>query len=130
MSREGVILQVVRGERPLAALSEAGLIVKSSYDRGGRRLVYDITNTRNTVAVAKAVDLAMGLLSYLDRPRELRRWAGLIQAGVNFLDIDVEDDPFGEILLDAVWSASFGELVSPEAVAAARVLVERRRTGR
>jgi hypothetical protein len=58
--------------------------------------------------------LAKGLLSYLNNPAELRQWAYLLEAGSTFLDLDVEDHPSGEQMLQALWKASFGESISED----------------
>ena len=102
------IRQMVRGEIPWTQLKAIGI----SIDLEGNRC--KIENPRGIVAKADVHDLAKGLLSYLNNAAELRRWAYLLEAGSTFLDLDVEDHPSGDQMLQALWKASFGEPISED----------------
>src|SRR5438552_571690 len=94
------ILQVVRGERPWTDLDEIGIRVQIQDDR------CTFQNPRGIEVAADVHDLAKGFLAYRHDPRKLREWAFVIEA--SDVDLDVEKHPQGEILLNALWSASFG----------------------
>src|SRR5581483_7075458 len=105
-----VILQFVRGERPWTDLAGAGISVQWDGDR------CEIENPGAVVAVAGLADVAKGLLTQVADPARLRKWAFLVQAGSSFLDVDLDDNPAGDALMAAVWGASFGEPIDPEAL--------------
>jgi hypothetical protein len=115
-----VILRVVRGERPWTDLGKLGIDVRIEGDR------CTIRNPRGIEATADIQDLASGLLAHQGDPRALRSWAFVVEAGSPFLDLDVEGDPAGEILLDALWKAGFGEPIPKQAVQTAERLVANR----
>lgn len=102
------IRQMVRGEIPWTQLKAVGIFIELEGNR------CKIDNPRGIVARADVHDLAKGLLSYLDRPAELRQWAYLLESGSNFLELDVDDHPAGEHILNTLWKASFGEAISED----------------
>jgi hypothetical protein len=117
-----LIRQVVRGERPWKDLGAIGIKIDFEGDRCA------IENERGIVATADVHDLAEGLLAHVHGVHEVRKWAYLMEAGSSFLDLDVEDHPAGEVLLNALWDASFGQPIPAEAIAAAERLVRRKQT--
>lgn len=111
--REVVVLDVVRGARPLADLRLAGVGLTVE---GLMVLVEPV----DVLVVPAPGDVAAGLLAYEGRGDDRRRWAFAMVAG-DFLDLDLlTGDPDGALLLAALWDASFGDPLSPEAREAAR----------
>ncbi len=119
-----IILEIVRGVRPPEDLRLAGIEVRQSKTEPGQT-VYEIANPHEVVAVASAVDVALGLLRYVDDRAALQQWASMLEAGSSFLDLNLEDHPLGESLLDALLRASFGEPLPEAIVNDARDLVAR-----
>src|SRR6266487_2847512 len=96
------IRRMVRGEISWTELKAIGITISINGDR------CKIENQRGLVAKANAQDLAKGFVTYLNNPAELRRWAYVLEAGSTFLDLDMDNDPDGEKLLQALWKESFG----------------------
>ena len=115
---EETILEFVRGERPWNELQAVGIRIKLDGDR------CEVENPRQIIAVANAHDLAQGLLKYLSDREKLRTWAFIVQAASVFVDLDVEQHPNGEVLLDALWNAAHGNPVAEESVQAAEQLID------
>ena len=104
---EKIVLEFVRGERPWTDLAEAGMTITVD-DK-----TYSIENPCHIEARASAEDIAAGLLAYRSRPDFLREWARMVMAGSLFVEFAFEDDhPAADILLGALWDASFGVPVS------------------
>jgi hypothetical protein len=103
-----IVRRMVRGEIPWTQLKVIGISIDLEDGR------CKIENPKGIVAKADVHDLAKGLLSYLHHPGKLREWAYLMEAGSTFLDLDVEDHPSGEPLMQALWKASFGEPISED----------------
>lgn len=117
-----LIQQVVRGERPWTDLASIGIDVQFE---GNRCL---IANPRGIVATADVHDVAAGLLAHQHDPHELQEWAYILEASSTFLDLDVEQHPSGDALLDAVWRASFGEPLPADIIQLAEQLVHRKQS--
>src|SRR5579884_1384252 len=113
-----IVLEVVRGQRPWTDLGSLGIIITFEGQRTR------VQNPTGIVVVAGPADIAQGLLAYRGRPRELRTWARVILAGIPFLDLALEEEPVGDILLDALHNADYGEPISEEAFTVAERLVE------
>lgn len=118
MTDQDLIRQVVRGERPWKDLGQLGIAVQLQGERA------TIDNPRRVSATADARDLAHGLLAYRDDANALREWAFVVEGGSSFLDLDVEDHPDGEALLDGLWKACFGEPIPADAIHAAEHLIQ------
>jgi hypothetical protein len=112
-----LILDVIRGDKPLSALKWAALEISpvgecgiTVFNRGGFRVE------------AGLQDIARGFLKYHATPSMLIEWAWLVIGGHGFLDLSDEFDtePDADILLralkDAVAEGSYDE----QAVAVAR----------
>jgi len=67
-------------------------------------------------------DLAKGLSTYLDDARTLREWAFIIEAMP--AEFEVDNHPAGEMVLDALWRASFGEPLREDQIAVIKALGE------
>ncbi len=112
----GAIRQVVRGERPWTDLIPLGMDAAPPESRC-HFLASFPGETRVTVH-----DLARGFLTYLDDAAKLRNWAFVMEAMP--ADVDVENHPAGETVLNALWSASFGEPLSEEQLVVVKALAE------
>ncbi|HEX7124740.1 MAG TPA: hypothetical protein VF406_03050 [Thermodesulfobacteriota bacterium] len=113
--REAIVLAVLRGERPLEDLRQAGVGLTIE----GPMVLVDPNDVRVAPTTA---DVARGLLAYEGRGDDRRRWAFAMVAG-DFLDLDpLTADPDGGLLLSALWDASFGDPLPDDARAAARRL--------
>jgi hypothetical protein len=62
-----------------------------------------------------AFDLARGFLTYLPDASRLKEWAFVMEALPG--EFDVGSHPAGETVLDALWSASFGEPLCEDQIA-------------
>ena len=111
-----VIREMVRGERPWSDLPSLDIVVHME------RNTFSADNPRKIEVRIHSRDVAQGLLRLRNDRRDLRRWAWIILAA-DFVDLALEEEPDGDILLDALWDASFGEPVSEEAFATVERLV-------
>jgi hypothetical protein len=66
-------------------------------------------------------DVARGLPLHAHDASALQEWASDVLAGSDDLDLD---SPDGDLLLNALWDASFEARITDEALALARRLVE------
>jgi hypothetical protein len=124
-SSSEIILQVVRGERPLTDLQDLGIsitIEQNTYTTENPMRI-TIENPRGVEADASALDIARGILRYRRDPEELRTWAAIVLGDSNFLGFLLEDHPDEDPLLGALWDASFGEPLKDEAINTAERLV-------
>lgn len=113
-----LILAFVRGEESWGVLEKAGIFIEIKNDG------YEIANPWQLIAKIHLRDMAQGLLAYHLASERMQQWASIILAGSSFLDLEeFELSPEGDVLLNALWDAAFGEEVSQEAVNVARHLV-------
>lgn len=114
----GVALAVIRGERPLSALSEIGVQVSCQED--GCKLESKVTEV---LVTPLAADLAQGLLTYRADSDELKLWAFFILAESGMVDLsEVESHPQGDALIEALWDASSFSYISEDAIKVAESL--------
>jgi hypothetical protein len=111
MSAEGAtaqetILQVVRGERPWTDLRTLGIDIRLEGNR------CDTKNPQHLSATADVHDIARGFMAYRQDPRALREW-GFIMEALD-VDLDVEQHPAGDLVLNALWDASFGNPIEAD----------------
>ena len=111
-----LILAVVRGERVWHDLANLGIVVVM---RDG---ACEVTNPRRVRAVAGAADVACGLVRHQSQPEALRRWASVLLSGASFLELALDHHPAGDLLLKALWDASFGEPLVDEVLQVAKQL--------
>ena len=97
---EDAIRLVARGERPWTDLRAFGIELQPEAGRAEQLPPAEVQIT--------AHDLALGFLSCCKDPVALREWAFVMQA-VNADFEPVESHPDGEIVLEALWKASFGD---------------------
>jgi hypothetical protein len=114
-----LILAFVRGEWSWEILGKAGIYIELREDR------YEIDNPWQVTVEASLRDVAQGLLAYWRRPDQLKGWAGIILAGSSFLELseEFEATPEGDILLNSLWDAAFGDEVGQDAMNIAKDLV-------
>jgi hypothetical protein len=115
-SAAATIRQMVRGERPLTDLVPLGMDAGPQESRCYFLASFP-ADTRVTVH-----DLARGFLTYLHDATRLQDWAFVMEAMP--ADVDVENHPAGETVLNALWSASFGEPLSDDQLAVLKALGE------
>ena len=74
-----------------------------------------------------ADDLARGLVAHLNDPSALRDRASRVVGGTlpGSEDLDLENHPDGDLLLNALWDASFEGGISDEAIDVAKQLAHR-----
>jgi hypothetical protein len=114
---EEAIQQVARGERPWADLRAFGLVLQPDAGRAD--------NLPPTEAAITAHDLASGFLAYLDDPTALREWAFVMEA-VPADTAAIEAHPDGEVVLGALWNASFGQPLSNAEIEVIKALARER----
>jgi len=101
---------VICGDVALSALRPLGLTVRSKPD---------------FVLTPAIEDLAAGLLKYARKRGGRKRWADLI-IHAQFIDLRPErDNPAWDTLMGALWDALSGLEIAPEAVDAARRVLDR-----
>ena len=105
----------------MSVLREIGIEIDSRDDS------LELKSEKFNVAVAPTVlDVAGGLLRYassiLDR-EDLRKWAFFLLAESGVIDLEkVESHPDGELLIAALWEASFEDEINREAIETAEKL--------
>ena len=111
-----ITLGVIRGELALSTLTQIGIEI--SREDGS----YKLESGNFDVAVTPtAFDLALGILRYTSRKKdELRKWAFFVLGECGAIDLSkIESHPQGEVLIDALWEASFHGTVKREVIALA-----------
>lgn len=111
-----LIRECVRGLRSWDTLEAIGV----SIEQVGERVVY--SNPWNHVVPVLPEDVAEGLTRLQGDTSRLQAWAEVLLGGSNFLELHLEDQHYGETLLEALWEASAGEPVRQSAILAAREL--------
>lgn len=115
-----VVVGFARGERPFSDLQRAGIPVKVA----GKGLTFSARTP--TLPPVSMLDVALGLMHYSAHPEGRRLW-GLGLEGVLELADEFENDSRGEILLDAIWDASFLNAVNPKHLDVAREIIQTER---
>jgi hypothetical protein len=99
-------MAVIRGERDLTSLAEAGICFTMLWGSSGERRIVAKASRPFTVAPDPG-DLVAGLLANQQDPRRLSDWASFILAA-DVVDLAAVDSaPEGDELLNALWDASF-----------------------
>lgn len=114
-----LLLAIARGEADWRALERLG--VKPGLDQSPP--TWWEPDSLPVVTVT-AQDLATGLLAHLSSARARQEWAQAIEFCGSFDLAPLAGDPGGDLVLDALWSASFGEPISDEPLAAIREIAE------
>ncbi len=117
---EEIVRGVARGVRPWADLELLGVRVTRERAEDGRWGWY-IREEHIMDLNARPEDVAEGFLRFHCDGEQLREWAVSVLA---LLDFDqFEDHHVGELLLDALWDASFEATVEAEAMDEAKRLL-------
>lgn len=119
---EALVMGVVRGEVPLDAISKIG--VEIDFENG----FYKLKSGNFEVSVTpSAADVGLGMLRYSSgNKKEFRKWAFFLLAESGAVDLSMlESHPQGDMLLNALWDASFEGRIGDEAIELARRLTLR-----
>jgi hypothetical protein len=116
LNAEAAILEFVRGRRSIESLAPFGITMALT----SSGLV--MQNRDGYLATAHPVDVAAGMLALMPDHEALVRWAGQLLAASPFLDLALDDMPYGEALLSGLWEVSCGSPVPEAAFLAAKEL--------
>ena len=107
---------VIRGELALDTLTQIGIHI--SCEDGSYKLE---SGNFDTAVTPTALDLALGILRCASRKKdELRKWAFFVLAECGAIDLSkIESHSQGEVLMDALWDASFRGTIKKEVIALA-----------
>ena len=109
-------MEAVRGLRHWDSLASIGITVRVGENE------CEIDNPSKQVVSVSPRDVAEGFVRLAADPQALRKWASVLLAGSAFLDLRLEDDPYGQILLEGLWDANDDGRVRQGALLAAREL--------
>lgn len=118
------MLAVVRGELPVEAVTKIGIDIEN--ENG----FYKLKSGSFDVAVRPtASDVALGILQYSSRNKnDVRKWAFFLLGESGAIDFSaLESHAQGELLMSALWDASFEGRVSSETIELAQHLTLSRR---
>jgi len=115
-----MIRECIRGVRPWNDLEAIGIGIESD----GDRLV--VENPRGHLAVATPEDVAEGFTRLAEDTDRLSEWASILLGASSFIDLRLENQVYGEALLEGLWEASAGEPIRESAALAAKELYLRR----
>jgi hypothetical protein len=106
------VLAVVRGEVPVDAVSRIGIDI--DYEDG----FYKLRSGNPDVTVTpSASDIALGILRYSSRNKDdIRKWAFFVLAETIMDFSGLEVHPQGDLLISALWDASFEGRISSKTV--------------
>lgn len=97
------IVKVVRGDAHWSSLQSLGVRVQKEPERWTWQMPPPLANP----IAAKASDLAVGALKFIDKPAELKEWSSFLLAASSLVTFDaLEKSPHGESLLNALWDVS------------------------
>jgi hypothetical protein len=116
VSLDDLLLRVVRGEEDPALLAEIGVNLEG--EPGSYRVACP---AGLPVVVVAMVDLAAGFLHHWSLGTSLPEWSAYVLSADCF-DFPEDRSDADDLLIGAMWDASFGEPVSGEAVDVARHL--------
>jgi hypothetical protein len=88
--------------------------------RQGNTLMF--ADPKGLVVKASPKDVAHGLVAYAWDRSALQAWAEFVLAASSYLELDLESEPYGSRLLDALWDASSDQPVSDAALLVAKEL--------
>lgn len=111
-----VVLGVVRGQRELTDLDKIGI----GMTRRGGALVFG--DPKGLVVRVSPVDIARGLVAHAWDRTALQTWAEFVLAASSYLELNLEEEPYGSSLLAALWDASDGQPISAAALLIAKEL--------
>ena len=108
MNLSQAVRAVVLGERDWRDLKDLGVTIHMG-DAGVTIMGAPV----DPIAVG-AVELARGWLRHASNERALREWARFLHGAISLVELDVDQHPLGERLLDGLWRLNFGEPVQEE----------------
>lgn len=111
-----IAFDVVHGRRDLGALAEIGISLRVAGNN------VEVDNPSGRVIPVSPRDVAEGFVRLSDDPELLKRWATVLLSGAGFLDLKLEDDRYGQVLLEGLWDASDDGRVRQGALWAAKEL--------
>ena len=114
-----LVLAVLRGEMPVEAVTKIGIAID---DENG---FYQLKSGNFDVAIRPtASDVAVGILQYSSRNKnDVRKWAFFLLGESGAIDFSaLESHPQGELLMSALWDASFEGYISSETLQLAQHL--------
>jgi hypothetical protein len=111
------VRQVVRGELEWARLREFGVSVVLSSDS------VTVLGKIECPVVVSPQDVATGWMHHAGSTSDLREWARIVHGAIGLIELDFDDDPLHDSLLDALWRLNFGELPTQEMEETARRLL-------
>jgi hypothetical protein len=114
-----LVLAVVRGEMPVDAVARIGIDIE---DENG---FYKLKSGNFDIAVRPtASDVALGILRYSSgNKNDIRKWAFFLLGESGAIDFSaLESHPQGDLLISALWDASFEGHVSSETIELAQHL--------
>ena len=116
---EEVLLKFVRGDAPISALENVGILV--TYDQNLTSTTIIIKSGTPLVISPNVSDIVQGFMT-VPKGRGLKDWASFILA-TDLIDLaEVEKHPQCDILLNALWDASFDGSVDNLVIAKVRGL--------
>lgn len=110
------VLEAVRGLRDWDSITSVGITIRVG------ETDCEIDNPSKHVVTVLPEDIAEGFVRLSSDPQALKKWATVLLAGSAFLDLKLEDDAYGQILLEGLWDASDDGRVRQGALLAAREL--------
>ena len=112
------ILRFVRGELDYSAVQAFG--VHFVFDEKG---MLRTEGKEKATATPSLKDFSLGLLRWNDQPDRLRPWAAILLSATLVDLANLQDNAIGEMFLENLWDAAFGNTVGEDALLAARNLV-------
>jgi hypothetical protein len=103
------MIEIVRGEKNLEHTSGYG----SYFRQVGDQWVFN--ENLSPPILPSIVDIAYGFMKYKNNKDQLKQWASFILSAIGIINLDqLESDEKGEIVLNALWDASFSDPVSKD----------------
>lgn len=113
-----ILLAVTRGDTPLNALRDIGIEIDLKDDG-----FYSFKSALEVEVTPTVADLATGILRYRSgKGDELRKWAFFLLAETAIDFCNIESHSQGEVLINALWDASFEGGISSEVIEAAEMI--------
>jgi len=122
---EKLILSVIRGEKLLSDLKSRCISLKFRAVNEGSRIREILATCKPSLSFSvapTALDLAMGLHAYQDQPQILKEWGSFVLCAdlIDLQPLELESE--GELILGAVWDATFDGRFSQEVAQAVATL--------
>lgn len=113
-------LGIITGETPLSSIADFD--VEISQEQNAMVLHSKLSNSLVFPTVA---DVIKGFMVYENEPDKLKLWAFFNLAESGAIDLSkIEEHPFGEKVIDALWEASESGLVSEDFLKEAQIFIK------